>query len=265
VPVSAGSTQAYGPVVSRLRAAGCVWAEEEARLLLEASPTADALGELVGRRASGEPLELVLGWAEFCGLRIRVEPGVFVPRVRTECLAGQAVALLRPAAVAVDLCCGTGAIGAALAEAVSGLELHAADLDPAAVSCARANLGAGAEVHVGDLYDALPRRLAGRVDVLAVNVPYVPTGEVALLPAEARVHEPRSALDGGRDGLDVMRRVANGAPRWLAPAGHVLVETSAAQAPAAAAAFARAGLDPRVERCDELDATVVIATPEAAR
>ncbi len=117
------------------------------------------------------------------------------------------------------MCCGSGALGAALAAAAGRpVDLHAADIDPAAVRCARRNVGpAGGQVHQGDLDGALPAGLRGRVGVLLANVPYVPTGDVALLPAEAREHEARLALDGGPDGLDVLRRVAAVAPAWLAP------------------------------------------------
>jgi release factor glutamine methyltransferase len=244
--------------VLRLREAGCVFAEEEAGLLFDAASGAAELDGLVTRRAAGEPLEQVLGWAEFCGLRIAVEPGVFVPRVRTEWLV-QVAARLSPApSVAVDLCCGTGAVGAALARDLPGLELHAADVDPVAVRCARRNLGERAAVHQGDLYDALPSTLAGRVDLIAANVPYVPSGEIAVLPAEARLHEPREALDGGPDGLALQRRVAAGAPRWLAPGGHVLVEVVEQQVGTALEAFDLAGLDGWSEHSPELDATVAV-------
>ncbi|MDN3359834.1 putative protein N(5)-glutamine methyltransferase [Actinomadura sp. DC4] len=249
-------------VVTRLRAAGCVFAEDEARLLFSAARTPADLAAMVDRRAAGLPLEHVLGWAEFCGLRIAVEPGVFVPRRRTEFLVRQAVALAgRGPAVVLDLCCGSGALGVALAAALEPAELHAADIDPAAVRCARRNLAGIGTVYEGDLYDPLPAALWSRVDVLAANVPYVPTDEVALLPAEARVHEARVALDGGGDGLDVLRRVAAGAGRWLAPGGHLLVETSERQAPHAVAAFADGGLVPRVVVSEELYATVVIGAP----
>src|SRR6266851_4101142 len=142
-------------IVARLHAAGCVFAEDEARLLMSAAQTPAELDVMVGQRAAGLPLEQVLGWAEFCGQRIAVAPGVFVPRRRTEFLVRQAEALARPGAVIVDLCCGVGAIGAALAAAVDRAEVHAADIDPAAVRCARQNLPGG-RVYQGDLYDALP-------------------------------------------------------------------------------------------------------------
>jgi release factor glutamine methyltransferase len=246
-------------VVTRLRAAGCVFAEDEARLLLSTARTPAELAAMVDRRAAGLPLEHVLGWAEFRGLRIAVDPGVFVPRRRTEFLVEQAVALAGPGpAVVLDLCCGSGALGVALADALDPVELHAADVDPAAVRCARRNVAAIGTVYEGDLYEPLPATLRGRVDVLAANVPYVPTEEIALLPAEARAHEARVALDGGDDGLETLRRVAAGASRWLAPGGHLLVETSERQAPRAVAAFADGGLVPRVAVSAELYATVVI-------
>jgi release factor glutamine methyltransferase len=278
------STAEHSAVVARLRAAGCVFAEDEADLLVSTARTPAELAVMVDRRVTGLPLEHVLGWAEFCGLRIAVDPGVFVPRRRTEFMVGEAAALARAAlgnraaeggargaVVVVDLCCGTGAVGAALVHALGfgsgvgpgsdGVELHAADIDPAAVACARRNVAAAAvagRVYVGDLFAPLPETLRGRVDVLVANVPYVPTGDVELLPAEARDHEPRVALDGGPDGLDVLRRVAAEAPAWLAPGGHLLVETSERQVSGAVAVFADAGLAVRVAEPEELYATVLI-------
>lgn len=260
-----------GFVVSSLRRAGCVFAEDEAQLLMsEAATSADLLAK-VDRRVAGEPLEHVLGWAEFCGLRIAVDAGVFIPRRRTEHLAQRAVELARaaghtdradaPRAVVVDLCCGTGAVGAAVVAAVEQVELHAGDVDPAAVRCARRNLAAaGAHVYEGDLYAPLPTALRGQVDVLVTNVPYVPTGAIGLMPPEARIHEPRVALDGGADGLDVLRRVVAEAPVWLAAGGSVLVETSERQAALAVETFTRYGLVAREVGSDELSATVVIGT-----
>ncbi|MCA6095159.1 putative protein N(5)-glutamine methyltransferase [Streptomyces sp. SCA3-4] len=260
------SSRLRSALVTRLRTSGCVFAEDEARLLLSTARTPAELAVMADRRVAGLPLEHVLGWAEFCDLRIAVDPGVFVPRRRTEFLARQATDLARrvPAgrgAVVVDLCCGSGAVGAALAAAVRGVELHAADIDPAAVRCARRNItGPGTHVHEGDLYEPLPAGLRGRVDVLVANAPYVPTDAIGLLPPEARDHEPQVALDGGADGLAVQRRVTDAARRWLAPGGHLLIETSERQAPETAEAFTRNGLTVRVAACDELDATVVIGT-----
>lgn len=247
---------AVGVIVERLRAAGCVFAEDEARLLEQNARDPDQLSRMVAERVAGVPLEYVLGWVEFCGLRVAVDRGVFVPRRRTEFLVGQAVAL-HPS-LAVDLCCGTGAIGLALRARLPDVDVHAVDLDPVAVRCALRNLGG--QVYQGDLYDALPDRLRGDVDVIAVNAPYVPTAAIATMPPEAREYEPQVALDGGPDGMDVQRRVAAGAADWLATDGHLLVETSTVQADGTAAAFTEHGLVPRVLHSDDLAATVVIGS-----
>jgi release factor glutamine methyltransferase len=255
--VSATDPSLAADLVRRLRAAGCVFAEDEARLLRAEAADDARLEALVRRREAGEPLEQVLGWAEFCGLRIAVEPGVFVPRRRTEFLAGEAIARARPGAVVLDLCCGSGALAAAVAAAVPGVEVHAADLEPAAVRCARRNLP-GAKVHEGDLFEPLPPGLRGRVDVLMANVPYVPSREVALMPPEARDHEPRRALDGGDDGLAVLRRVAAEAVAWLAPGGTLLSEVSERQVPVAVAVLTDAGLEAHTAEDDDLGAVVVV-------
>lgn len=257
-------------LVARLRTAGCVFAEDEALLLTEAARTPAELDAMTDRRAAGLPLEHVVGWARFAGLRTVVGPGVFVPRRRTEFLVEQAVARAtaargagpRPSPLLVDLCCGNGAVGLAVATALHGrARLHAADVDPAAVRCARRNLAglAQARVHRGDLFAALPTALRGHVDVLTANVPYVPSADLPLLPPEARDHEPRTALDGGPDGLALLRRVAAHAPRWLAPGGCLLTETSEAQAEAARTLLTDAGLTARIARHAPLDATVLLA------
>ncbi|RPK42774.1 putative protein N(5)-glutamine methyltransferase [Streptomyces sp. ADI93-02] len=250
----------FSTLVTELRTAGCVFAEDEAELLLSTAADPAGLAAMLERRVAGLPLEHVLGWAEFCGLRIEVDPGVFVPRRRTEFLVRQAEELAPDRAVVVDLCCGTGALGTALASSLREVELHAADVEPAAVRCARRNVGARGTVHEGDLFAPLPPSLRGRVDVLLANVPYVPTEDVGLLPAEARIHEPLVALDGGGDGLDVMRRVVAEATDWLAPGGSLLMETSERQAARAEETVGSGGLTARVVVSEELYATVVIGT-----
>ena len=250
-------------LVATLRAAGCVFAEDEARLLRAQARTPTELALLTRRRVAGEPLEHELGWAEFAGLRVAVEPGVFVPRHRSEFLVDQAVAVVPAARVVVDLCCGTGAIGAALLQRLGSLrngtvELHAADVDAVAVRCARRTLGGRGEVHQGDLYAALPESLRGRVDLLVASTPYVPTDAVRLMPPEAREHEPLVALDGGPDGLDVVRRLIAEAPVWVAPAGVVAVETSAEQAPTAREALTAAGLVAEVRVDDDVECVAVL-------
>jgi release factor glutamine methyltransferase len=263
--VSPSPVPTESEVVLRLRAAGCVFAEDEAQLLIAAAHTSSQLEAMVAERVAGQPLEYILGWAEFCGLRIIVEPGVFVPRRRTEFLVQQAAALAssilvaQPSsrAVLVDLCCGAGAIGAALASMVDGIDLYAADVDPHAVACARRNIDPG-RVFAGDLYAPLPAGIRHRVDVLVANAPYVPTDAIGMMPPEARLYEARVALDGGADGLDVQRRIAAGAPQWLKPGGHLLIETSEQQAPQLADVFSESGLLARVADSDAFDATVVI-------
>jgi release factor glutamine methyltransferase len=276
-------------VITRLRAAGCVFAEEEAAILAASADTPAQLDVMVARRVGGEPLEQVVGWAEFAGLRVLVDPGVFVPRRRSEYLVEVAVRLAGRRGdavprVIVDLCCGTGALGLAVAAELaegelaagdadgrasadvrlSGVELHAADLDPAAVACARRNVEpAGGHVYAGDLFSALPDSLRGRINVLICNAPYVPTSEIAFMPGEARDHEALMALDGGADGLAVLRRVAADAPAWLAPGSVLLVETSERQAALMAAAMDAAGLAARVHTDDEWGATVITGARKA--
>lgn len=249
-------------LVFRLRAAGCVFAEDEARLLLEAADGAE-LERLVQRRVAGEPLEYVLGWVEFDGFRYAVEPGVFVPRQRSELTVARAAELAARFAdpVVVDLCCGNGALGAAVLRRLGTGRLLAADVDATAVRCAERNVGpVGGIALLGDLFAPLPDELRGRVDVLVAHVPYVPTDAIALMPPEAREHEPHTSLDGGPDGLRLFARVAAEAPAWLSSGGCVLMETSTGQVPAAQASLQAAGLDADVAVDDETGATVVLGT-----
>jgi release factor glutamine methyltransferase len=253
-------------LAERLRAAGCVFAEDEAQLLLTAATTPDELEQMVQQRVRGLPLEQVLGWAEFGGLRVAIEPGVFVPRRRTELILQQALRLAPPQPVVVELCCGSAALALAVASTLRDVQLYATDIDPVAVRCARRNLARLPEpAHIlqGDLYEPLPQSLVGRVDLLLANAPYVPTDSIELMPPEARLYEPRMALDGGSDGLDLLRRIIAGARRWLAPNGRLLVETSRNQAAASVAACERHGLAARIVTSDELDATGVLAWPAA--
>jgi release factor glutamine methyltransferase len=244
------------PLVARLRAAGCVFAEDEATLLQDAA-SGDALEALVERRVAGEPLETLLGWAEFAGLRVDVAPGVFVPRWRSELLVEAALEGLPDDAVVVELCCGVGAIAAAVRAARPDADVWACDIDPDAVAVARQNLPPD-RVSEGDLYDALPASLRGRVDLLVANAPYVPTDEIAFMPTEARDHEHRVALDGGSDGHAVQARIASGSREWLAPGGRLIIETSERQAPRTASLLEEQGFAVRVVRDEERDGTCVV-------
>lgn len=249
-----------------LRAAGCVYAEEEATLLLAGAQSASHLRELTARRVAGEPLEHILGWASFGGLRVAVSPGVFVPRRRSEFLLKKALDYLPQHAVGVELCCGSGAISMALlARAGSDVRWYAGDNDPAAVACARVNLGERAHVWHGDLFAGLPSELLGTVNLIVANAPYVPTPELSLLPAEARQHERLSALLGGHDGLDMQRRIAAAAPNWLAPGGAVLIETSKRQAAGSASILRGNGFTTRLAFAPPLSATIAIGQMPAGR
>jgi release factor glutamine methyltransferase len=244
-----------------LAAAGCVSAAAEAGWLLEEAPDPEALRAMVARRAAGEPLQYVVGWAPFGRLRLAVGPGVFVPRPETETLADRAAAHLRARPVprsegsgepqggapvrpiAVDLCTGSGAIACFLAAEAPGTRVLATELDPGALAWARVNAGRhGVELLAGDLDAPLPPELAGQVDALCANVPYVPSGAIATLPTDVRDHEPRLSLDGGPDGLEVFRRLAGRAGHWLASGGRLYAEIGEDQAGAAAALLAAAGL-----------------------
>ncbi|MFL6159755.1 MAG: putative protein N(5)-glutamine methyltransferase [Marmoricola sp.] len=248
----------YDETVSMLRAAGCVYAEEEAEHLVAAGGDT---GALVARRVAGEPLEWIVGWADFRdeagdGVRVLVRPGVFVPRGRTIELALAAEEVLPPAGVALDLCCGSGAIAAFLHARLPGVTFYAADVDEVATACAAENLPF-ATVLTGDLFAPLPDALRGTVDVITANTPYVPSAMVALMPADARDHEPLHTLDGGTDGLHLLRRVATEAGSWLRPGGTLLIETAESQYDAATAAFTAAGLVPSA-RIDPDGTTVMI-------
>jgi release factor glutamine methyltransferase len=237
-------------VLQSLAAGGSVAPDEEADALLEASNAGvGPLEELLARRLAGEPLPWITGWVRFCDVRIRVEPGVFVPRPQTEPLARRAVALLPVEGIAVDLCTGSGAVAAVLGSARPRATVIATDIDPAAVVCAQRN---GVEALLGDLDGPLSLALRGRVDVVTAVVPYVPTEELHLLPRDVLAHEPRRALDGGVRGTAVLERAVGAAPRWLRPGGCVLLELGGDQADGLTTTMADAGLSViRVHSDDE--------------
>ena len=246
-------------IIDRLRSEGCIFAEEETQLLISEAGNIEDLMKMVEIRASGLPLEYVLGFTKFYGLRIEVDQGVFVPRRRTEFLVQQAQALASICDIVVDLCCGSGAVGAAIATDLNKIQLHSVDIDPVAVKCASRNItNTGGHIYQGDLYNALPHTLRGRVNIIVANVPYVPTDAIKMLPREARLYESKVALDGGKDGLHLQRKVAAEAPQWLVSGGYLLVETSEIQAAQTFKIFTNAGLTTKIVRDEESDATVVI-------
>ncbi|SEE08304.1 putative protein N(5)-glutamine methyltransferase [Ruania alba] len=246
------------PLVARLRAAGCVFAEDEAALLV-ATAAGERLERLVRRRIGGEPLETVLGWVEFGGLRLSMAPGVFVPRARTMYLVEVAAALAPRGGQVADVCCGIGAVAALLRVRRPDVGLRAADIDPRATRCAQRNLDS-VPVYTGDLLEPLPAADRGRLDVVVANTPYVPTDELAMMPREARDHEPAFALDGGADGLAVQRRLAAAAHSWVVPGGTVLTEIAGAQEAPARAVFEAAGWAVRLRPSEQWGSTVVVAT-----
>jgi release factor glutamine methyltransferase len=207
-------------MADRLAAAGCVAAIEEAALLVAAAPDEDTLEAWVRRRETGEPLAWITGTTTFGGRPLRVDPGVYVPRPQTEGLARRATDLLTVSRSrrAVDLCTGAGAVAAHLAAEVQRASVVGVDVDRRAAACARRN---GVVTLVGDLDRCLR---PGSFDVVTAVAPYVPTPDLRFLPADVQRHEPRLALDGGPDGLDVVRRVVASAARLLRPEGWLLVE-----------------------------------------
>ncbi len=257
-------------LVAALRAAGCVYAEDEAAILQESAGSTIELETMLAQRVQGMPLEHIVGWAEFDGFRVAVTAGVFVPRQRSVFLMEQAIVALGGRAVRggppviVDLCCGSGALGVAVARRFQAgkpqlaCELHATDVDPAAVACAAVNVAAfHGHTYCGNLFAPLPKLLRGTVDVIVANAPYVPAGALDFMPREARLHEPEAALNGGADGLDLHRSIAAQARDWLRPGGTVLLECSTEQAAASAGILTDQGLFSSILHSEDHDCTVI--------
>lgn len=233
-----------------------MFAEDELATLAEAAGDEQGLRRLIDRRVAGEPIQYLVGYAEFAGLRLAVEPGVFIPRPRTELLARLAVERLAAGDGFLDIGCGSGPVAAYVARHAIGVAVTAVDRDDRAVEVARRNLP-GATVRQA----ASAADLAGsRYRAIAANLPYVPTAAIALMPYEARECEPRGSVDGGTDGLDPLRAWAAGLPGILAPAGIFLTEVSRDQVPIATDLL-RAAFGGRtaitVHRDADLDATVI--------
>ncbi|ORM35162.1 putative protein N(5)-glutamine methyltransferase [Williamsia sp. 1135] len=247
-------------IVARLRAAGCVFAEDEARILIDAADDEIGLEQLVVRRVAGEPLEYIVGGTEFGGLMIAVAPGVFVPRQRSLLLVETVIDVAGPTARILDLCCGSAALAAVVADRLPDATVAAADIDPIAVACAELNLAGRGQVYRGDLFSPLPSALRGALDVVVCNAPYVPTAAIATMPPEARDHERRATLDGGEDGLDLLRRVAVAAPHWLSRPGHLVMEIGDSQVDSATTIFSDAGFTPTIRTDRERGAIAVVGS-----
>jgi release factor glutamine methyltransferase len=242
-------------VVQRLERAGCIAAEAEADELLAAAPSLRTVDEWTSRRESGEPLAWITGRTVFCGHVLRVDPGVYPPRRQTEVLAEEAASRLPAGGRAADLCCGSGAIAAHLAAVVLAARVVGVDRDPAAVRCARSN---GVPACVGDVGSPLA---SAAFDVVTAVAPYVPTDKLAFLPRDVVEHEPLAALDGGDDGLAVVRLVIADAARILRAGGSVLLELGGDQLEPTSDALQAAGfVDLEAWTDDEGDLRGVAAT-----
>ena len=238
-------------VAARLAGAGFPSADEEASELETAAGGDGArLEAMVQRREQGEPLAWIVGTIDFGGVRIAVTPGVYVPRLQSVPLARRAAQLLPRGGTVVDLCTGSGAVAAFVLARRPDTRVLATDTDDASVACARDN---GVDAYVGDLFAPLPKGVRGAVDVVTAVAPYVPTRELAFLPRDVQAYEPVSALDGGGDGLDVVRRIVQEAPGWLAPGGALVLEIGGDQAAVLAPLLAAAGYDEAETLVDEED------------
>ena len=218
-----------------------------------------AYEELVGRRASREPLQHLTGRAAFRYVELAVGPGVFVPRPETELLAGWAVEQAQRAehenrtCRVVDLCTGSGAIALAVATEVPGTDVHAVEVDPGAFAWAERNLaGAGVDLRHGDMAGAFGD-LDGTVDVVVCNPPYIPHEAWESVAPEARDHDPHAALFAtGDDGLDAMRVVERVAARLLRQGGWVGAEHADVQGESAPEVFTTTGRWADVRDHDDL-------------
>jgi release factor glutamine methyltransferase len=245
-------------LAGRLAAAGCLAPDEEAAELWAGAPDQATLAAWLSRREQGEPLAWIVGTTTFCGRRLRVDRGVYVPRSQSEDLARRAVGLLAPGGRAVDLCTGTGAVAAHLLHEVPGARLLGVDLDRRALACARAN---GVPTLRGDLGSAL---CSGAFDLVTAVAPYVPTGALAYLPADVLRYEPIEALDGGDDGLAVVRRVVADAQRLLVPGGWLLIELGGEQDELLAPTLGQRGFGAAVVWADEEGDRRGLAAPRLA-
>jgi release factor glutamine methyltransferase len=213
--------------VRRLSAAGCVAAQEEAEEILHAAgDQPDLLERMLERRCTGEPLAWVTGSTVFSGISLFVSPGVYVPRWQSEPLARHAASLLPPGGRAIDVGTGAGALARVLIRAQPQASVIGTEKDPLAADCARRN---GVTVVGGDLFEGVPVAWDRSVDVIVGVLPYVPTGAIAYLPRDVQDFEPIVALDGGPDGLDLVRQVVRESPKWLQPRGSLLLEVGGDQ------------------------------------
>ncbi len=221
-------TDDHAALEARLAGAGFVAAREEAgELLSRAEGDPELLDSLVARRLDGEPLAWITGSTSFCGLQIRVDQGVYVPRWQSQDLARRAVARLPTEGTAIDVCTGSGAVAKVLTTARPRASVVATDIDSRAVACASAN---GLECYVGDLFAPLPQSFEHHVDVIVGVVPYVPTEALEFLSRDTFEFESTLSYEGGPDGTRILRRVLEDGVRFLMQGGAVLLELGGDQA-----------------------------------
>lgn len=211
-----------------LAKSGFIAPDEEAEELLAcARSDPERLRSLVARRLTGEPLAWISGAVTFCGIRVNVDPGVYVPRPHTEQLAERAAECLPPEGTAIDLCTGSGAVAKVMMSKRPRARVLASDIDERAVACAAGN---GVEVHHGDLLAPFLSEFEGRVDVVIGSPPYVPTSDLGLLQRDTFAFESALAYDGGPDGTTFLRRAIADASRLLCTGGTLLLELGGGQA-----------------------------------
>jgi release factor glutamine methyltransferase len=202
---------------------------------------------MVARRATGEPTQLIVGYAEFRGLKLIAKPGTFIPRDSSEFLASQAIRRLRRKAspVVIDLACGTGPVALAIKHEVPKAAVFGADLSQPSIDVARANarkLKLGVKFFSGDLFKPLPAGLRGTVDVITLHPPYVGRKELKELPDEIRKFEPKGVLsDGSPEGLGLVEATCAEALGWLGKGGVLLIEVSPDRARAVLSVMRKAG------------------------
>jgi release factor glutamine methyltransferase len=244
-----GSTDNIDVVAAQLSRAGFVAASEEAEELFDrAGGDSHLLAQLIERRLTGEPLAWITGTALFCGLDIRVDRGVYVPRWQSEPLARRAIERLPAHGLGIEICTGSGAIARTMMSTRPGARIVATDIDGGAVACARAN---GVDAHQGDLFDPLPAGLEGLADVVAGVVPYVPTSALSLLPRDTLAFESPLSYDGGDDGGDYLRRAVTESTRFLRGGGALLLELGGDQAASLQGELTGMGYDDVIVLFDE--------------
>lgn len=259
-------------LVDFLRAAGCVFAEDEAAILQSSAETPQELRAWATRRAAGEPLEHIVGWVDFGGERLSVGPGVFVPRQRSLLLARTTATLAEEldAPMVLEAYCGAAPLATYVARHAPRARVAATDISSVALEYAKANMEAarpGADwadnVFPGDVLAGLPARLRGTIDVIAAVPPYVPSAAVDFLPHEAREHEPEATLVGGKSGLDHFASLLREAGSWLSRGGTVSAEMGQGQADEAARLAASLGYALATTFTDDEGTAVLRFAPSA--